>query len=258
MQKSKKKSEERVIVQCEDPRFSVDTSAVRRHEDRVRNKASELYGYRSIESYVAMYHDEVALRLRETSGIRSFLSTVERKKDKALTDEMVDEIIKALEAISRGGVMTCAGMRYTEKYDSYVDRMTDNVAAWRVKKLCIEDQLAFSIVEPELGVDSQDGPTTVESLEKMASDIDDWLHRSLFSFKWKPLFSEKATMRIGTCTIYAMFAAAVVMVAVPVYKLLPYIWELLKVCAHTLWYDLAVPLFELVCKIVALLLYWLS
>lgn len=227
-----------------DPRDSLDVGAVRKHEDRVRDKASKLYGYRSLESYVAMYHDEVALRLRETGGIRAFLSSVERKKDKALTDEMVDEIVKALDAISRGGVMTGEGMHYTESYDAYVERLTDNVAAWRVKQLCIEDQLQFSLVAPELGADSEEGPTTEAALKKLSDDIDDWLNRSLFSFKWRPLFSEKTTMRIGTVTTYAMCAAALAMVAVPVYKLAPYVWKFATVCAETVWESLLKPAFE--------------
>lgn len=248
MQKARKqdsKASNRQEYRSVDPRDSLDVGAVRKHEDRVRDRATKLYGYRSLESYVAMYHDEVALRLRETGGIRAFLSSVERKKDKALTDEMIGEIIKALDAISRGGVMTGKGMHYTESYDAYVDRLTDNVAAWRVKKLCIEDQLQFSLVAPELGTDSASGPTTAASLKKLSDDIDDWLNRSLFSFKWRPLFSEKATIRIGTATIYAMFAAALAMVAVPVYKLAPYVWKFATVCAETVWESLLKPVCDM-------------
>lgn len=110
--------------------MNASTEDIRNHEYRVMVEAAARYGYRSVESYVAKYHDEIQAGTRTINGIYGFLLNTESKKDKTLTKSKVTEIVDAIRAVTQGPGETNV---------AYMHRVCNNTAALRVKRLCLND-----------------------------------------------------------------------------------------------------------------------
>lgn len=230
-------------------------SRVREHENRVREEAAKLYGYRSVESYVAMYHDEITLKLRSLESIRMYLMKNERKKDPTLTDEKIDEIIKGVSIVGRNAVYGGSGINYIEDIDSYANRVTNSVTAHRIKLLCLEDQLKAGVTLPSAGMEhdsSEPGTTTMKDIEELRDDINDWLYRSVQlpgdskGYKLPTLLNARQTKILGTVLIWVIVLAGIAMVAKPVEYLAPHVYEFIKVCCITVYEELLQPIFGMV------------
>lgn len=214
-----------------------DIKAIRAHETRMRDEAAKLYGYRSEESYVAMYHDEVVYGLRSVESIRMFLLKNESKKDSTLTSEKVNNIVEAVKAVTRHRLSADASsfISYSESIEGYYMRLTDNVSAWRVKKLCLADQLEHGLILNEcMNADCVDGEHDdwMDQLRDMDELIDDALNLTLpFSNKIRRgRLSRRATHNIGQVVMYAIGVGGAVMLCAAAWPLVEIVYRFL--CRH--------------------------
>lgn len=102
------------------------------HARKVRSDATMLYGYRSIESYVATHHDAIHSSYKLVDNIAANLK-FESSKDNTLNETKIRTIVEAIGACTRLS---------EEQLEDYAARIKANRYACNVKKLCLNRLLS--------------------------------------------------------------------------------------------------------------------